>query len=507
MNNRSILETITGKIFSAINRNRLPVFSSLFTGFAAYMFCFTNKLETMDDLAGMYGQGATLSSGRWGLDILKYFMPNFSFPWLNGLLSLLLITISICFVIEIFEIRSRVLQIVLPAVLISFPSQICTYGYMFTTVQYAYALFSAIFGVFLLTRGKSGINVLCSALCFVFTMSIYQAFIAVAASYLVVYVIFLVIEDSESEKRIVRKGLGFVGILAVSMIAYYGITILIQRILGTDFNEYGKSTLNGISDIFFGIRVAYTSFFGFFIKGYYDLMPTVFSRIIHIVIAVLVLLLIVVYVLSKQDRAIRRGKVRILLICFLLLPPAVNCLRIISSLTHNLMLFSVTAVYVLAAVVVQHAAESGKIISGIKDTVCLGIAVIVCVNVLYANGVYFKMYMQEKQAESFYTGIVSALMKEKGFQSDSRVAFVGSNDVLYPIPMINTDNLVGIREGIVGTYSQQEFLRTFLGLQLNVCGNDVTDFLREDERVLAMPSYPYYGCIQELDGIYVVKLG
>lgn len=507
MNNSSALETITEKILSAIQRNKLPVLSSLFTGFAAYMFCFTNKLETMDDLAGMYGQGATLSSGRWGLDILKYFMPNFSLPWLNGLLSLLLITISICFVLEIFKIRSRVLQIVLPAVLISFPSQICTYGYMFTTAQYAFALFSAIVGVFLLSRGRSWTDFLCSAFCFVLTMSIYQAYIAVAASYLVVYVIFLVIEDSKSEKTIVRTGLGFVGILAASMIAYYGVTILIQRIQGIGFNEYGKSTLNGISDILFGIRVAYTSFLGFFIKGYYDLIPNVFSRIVHIVIAVLVLSLIAFSVLSVRDRTKRGGKVRILLVCFLLLPPAVNCLRIISDLTHNLMLFSVTAVYVLAAAVVQHAADSRKMISGIRDTVCLGMAAVVCVNVLYANGVYFKMDMQEKQAESFYTGVVSALMKEEGFQPDSQVAFVGSNDVLFPIPMINTDNLVGIREGIVGTYSQQEFLRTFLGLQLNICGSDVTDSLREDERVLAMPSYPYYGCIRELDGIYVVKLG
>ena len=508
MNHTSYLEKLTDRLLSQLSEKKLVILSALVSGLMAYLFCFVNKLETMDDLAGMYGQAATLSSGRWGLDLLTYFTPNFSLPWLNGILSLLLIILALCFVTDLFEIRSKVLQIVLPSVMIVFPSQVCTYGYMFTTVQYAVALLSAVCGAYVLARKKTWGGMILSAVLFIFTMSIYQPFIAAAASYLVVYVIFLVLKNEKTSRDILRTGISFICVLAASMIVYYGITAVLQRIQGVEMNEYGKNSLSGISELMFGLRVAYTSFFGYFLKGYYDLVPTVFSRILHAGIAAVILFLLVLHLLSAEDKGENRKKLLIVLVCLLILPPAVNCIRIITTMTHNLMLFSVTSVYVLAAAVIQHASVPKEKFAGIlKDFASLGMALIVGINILFANGVYFKMYMQEKQAESFYTGVISALMQENNFKKDSPVAFVGSNDVLFPIPMVNTDNLVGIREGIVGTYSQEEFLRTFLGVRLNICDDDITNSLKADERVVSMPSYPYYGCVQELDGVFVVKLG
>jgi len=509
MNNTTLLERITDRALLAVSRKKLAILSALATGLAAYLFCFVNKLETMDDLAGMYGQGATLSSGRWGLDLLKYLTPNFSLPWLNGLVSLVLITISICLVIEIFEIRSKVLQILLPGLMITFPSQVCTYGYMFTVVQYAIALFLSVGGVFVLTHGRGWGSWLLAGLFFILTMSIYQPFISVAASYLVVYVLFLVLKNEKGSKTVVQTGLRFICVLVLSLVAYYGITLVIQKIQRIGLNEYGGSTLNGIGDVLFGIRVAYTSFLGYFLKGYYDLVPTGLSRVIHVVVALLVLALLIFHLASMPKESERRKKILIVMVCFFLLPPAVNCIRIISTLTHNLMLFGVTCVYVLTAVVIQHTTLPGKekVQAAAKDLVCLGMVFLIGINVLYANGVYFKMYMQEKQAESFYTAVASGLMQEENYKPGSPVAILGTSDNLFPIPMIDADNLAGIREGIIGTYSQDEFLRTFLGLRLNLCGSDVTDALKEDIRVTAMPSYPYHGCIQELDGIFIVKLG
>lgn len=509
MQTQSYLEKKISVFASIMKELRIPFLSALAAGFAAYMFCFVNKLEIMDDLACMFGQGATLSSGRWGLDIIKYFTPSVSLPWLNGILSLLLISLAACLVIKIFEIRNMLLRILLPAVLATFPSQTCTFAYMFTTVQYALSLLLAVSSVYLLAEGRDIKHIVSGCAVLVLAMGIYQPYVATAAAYLVVYVIFLAVKARMSEKKILRKGVHFLGCLVTSLAVYYGITVAVQKLCGTGMNEYGGSTLNGIGDVLFGIRVAYTSFLGYFLKGYYDLVPTAFSKFVHIVCGAAVIAILAVHFFSMDDRKKRRNLILIVLLCMVLLPPAVNAVRIISSMTHNLMLFSVTSVYVLAAVATDNCLRgtASKIPLVAGDFISVCIAAVICTNVYFANTVYFQMFMKVEQAESFYTSAISEIMRDGDFCENSKIAFVGSNDILYEFPMIETDSLSGIREGIVGTYSQREFVRCFLGLDLNICGWDDTDILAEDSRVADMPSYPYHGCIQKIDDYYVVKLG
>mgnify|MGYP003295413253 CR=1 FL=1 len=34
--------------------------------------------------------------GRWGLDILEYIFPNYSMPWIYGIITITLMAVSIC---------------------------------------------------------------------------------------------------------------------------------------------------------------------------------------------------------------------------------------------------------------------------------------------------------------------------------------------------------------------------------------------------------------------------
>lgn len=505
----SLLERLAAALIGAAAELRLPALSALLSGLAAYLFCFTNKLEIMDDLSCMYGQGAGLSSGRWGLDLAEYFMPTFSTPWLNGLISLLLITAAICVVIRMFDIRSRILQILLPALLMTFPTQTCTFGYMFTAPQYALALLLAIGGSLLISSAGTERKIsLPGCLLMILSLSIYQPYIAVAASYLVVFLIARLLKGGASVKELVRSGLLFVAELAGSMLVYYGVTAVIQKLCGAGLNGYAEGNLTGLSGVLFGIRVAYTSFIGYFYKGYYDLVANPASKVAHIVVAVLVLGAAILRIL-RVEKEEKCKKLLLLFVCLFLLPPAVNCIRIISSLYHNLMIYSFTSVYLLAAAVIEICSPSLRENAGKlwRDSVYFCMLIAAACNIYFSNCIYYKMYLQLEQAESFYTAVIADLMRDEEFDADSRVAFIGKNDVLFDIPMIYTGNLTGIRDGIVGTYSQDEFIRSFLGVTLDVCGWDVTDVLKTDPRVEEMPPYPYYGSIRKIDGIYVVRLG
>lgn len=513
MKNESCMEKLTRKFLAIAGELRLPAIAAILSGLAAYMFCFVNKLEIMDDIGGMFGQGASLSSGRWGLDLAKYFMPTFSVPWLNGIISLLLITAAICIVIRMFSVRNTLLQILIPALLMTFPTQTCTFGYMFTAPQYALGLLLAVgaAGLFSLSVKRKSPSIREAAeggVLLILSLSIYQPYVAVTASYLVVYVICITLKGERSAKETLRCGFLLAGEIIGSMLLYYAITAVIQKLWGVGMNGYAEGNLNGVADVLFGIRVAYTSFIGYFYKGYYDIASNPGSMAAHILVAVLIVSAMFLHVVSGRKE--EKGKrMMILILCLFLLPPAVNSIRIISSLFHNLMLFSFTSVYILAASVLEICGETfqKKISLLWKDAVYICMIVVAACNIYFSNCIYYKMYLQLEQAESFYTAVISSLMQDKNFTGDTPVAFIGDNDVLYEIPMIYTGNLAGIREGIVGTYSQGEFIKTFLGVDLNVCGWDVTDILETDSRVIEMPPYPAYGSIRNLDGIYVVRLG
>ena len=104
--------TTTGK---AAARYALPAASCLVSGLAAYLFVFTNKLVNLDEIAGLFSKGESISSGRWALALTSYIFPDLSMPWFNGMLSLLLLTAAVCLIIRIFELESPLITALLSA--------------------------------------------------------------------------------------------------------------------------------------------------------------------------------------------------------------------------------------------------------------------------------------------------------------------------------------------------------------------------------------------------------
>ena len=70
-------------LFAGIRDYLLPFFSTIVFGLIAHAFMLTNKIC----FAGDAGGGDTIVSGRFGLALTSYIMPDISMPWLNGMLS------------------------------------------------------------------------------------------------------------------------------------------------------------------------------------------------------------------------------------------------------------------------------------------------------------------------------------------------------------------------------------------------------------------------------------
>ena len=190
--------TTTGK---AAARYALPAASCLVSGLAAYLFVLTNKLVNLDEIAGLFSKGESISSGRWALALTSYIFPDLSMPWFNGILSLLLITA------------------LLSALLIVFPSQIVTFAYMFTCAPYALAVLLAVASVYFTLCASGWRRWAGSVISLCLSLGIYQANLSVAASLYVVYLIKRLIGNEWDVRRIVRCGLGCLAALAGALAA------------------------------------------------------------------------------------------------------------------------------------------------------------------------------------------------------------------------------------------------------------------------------------------------
>ena len=84
-------------------RYRIPLISTIVLGLLAHGFAFTNKYINHDEIYNLFGKGATIDSGRWGLGIMDSIFPNYSMPWIYGILTVVLIAVSACVMIHVFS--------------------------------------------------------------------------------------------------------------------------------------------------------------------------------------------------------------------------------------------------------------------------------------------------------------------------------------------------------------------------------------------------------------------
>ena len=90
------------------NSARITLRAAILTGLASHLFALTNVLQNHDNIAVLNGYGAGVTSGRWFLNILGDFIGrvwgNYNLPFFNGLLCILLLSVSAAVIIERFHI-------------------------------------------------------------------------------------------------------------------------------------------------------------------------------------------------------------------------------------------------------------------------------------------------------------------------------------------------------------------------------------------------------------------
>ncbi len=500
---------------------RWPLVAALVAGFLAHFSAFSDKLINFDDVFYLFGKGASADSGRWGLDLLSFLFPNFSMPWLYGVITLVLFALSGCVMLRILDIRSKPLQILLMCLLVTYPSLTSLYTFMFTSSSYGLAFFLAVLSVYQILFKTSWKRLLAIPM-LIFSLSVYQPYLAVSASLLVIYLIGQILSKDIESRKLWMLGLSYVAFLVVSSALYYLSVHVVFALFHVQFNDYANGNLAlDVKTLFSRLIDAYYTFVYFFTRGYEGVLNTPWLRILHM----LLLCLSGIHLLLRffQRPCISKGI--LLLVCIVLFPLSINCIYLIAvpeSIT-TLVVHSFVNIYFLLPVIFGDCPSDlscqrkgvvfGKlpINAGLRIiSLCLLITVIS--NVYLANEVYLKMFLSYENTYAFYSTLSAEIVNNPNFDEHTKIAIIGHPQESPTLNSVEkeeefkTVTITGSYGMRITSYSKEQFVKYYIGLNITFADKNQTKELSQTDSFAAMANYPYYGSIQKIEDCLVVKL-
>ena len=516
MDELTLIERIYKLVILWWKRNHIPFISSLVGGLLAYTYAFTNKFVNHDEIVNLFGKGATYDSGRWGLNIISYIFPNYSLPWLYGIISVILIAISACIIVKIFEINSSVLQIGLATMIMVFPSLTGTFTFMFTSSAYAMSFLLAVLAVYFFENGIKSERkqvVVFSLLFMVLSLSIYQAYLSLVLSLFVILCMKRVLNDDSSFMEVLIQGVRYILWVMIAVAIYYGLTQIVLRCLNTGFNGYADAYLHSEETLRIKFVNAYFGFFRELFQSAYVLIPNLFSRVLHIVLFVLMGLESTIWLI--KSKGIEKKILYIFL--WIVLPLCINCMFVItdSSAVHTLVLYGFVSIYVLSVTIhteTEKLISNRKIRAMGKDTIIMVFILSCCINIFVANKAYLKLNLAYENMYSFYTSLVSQIKSTPGFTEESKIAILGNTDNnVYNLDEFSSiDELAGIAKfnGVnVYNSTKQRFIKYYLGFDVEFASEEELEMLSSNPNVVTMEKYPYYGSVKAIDNYVVINFG
>lgn len=497
-------------------KNRVPLISSIIIGLLSHMFVLTNKLINDDELFYLFGKGATIGSGRWGLLLISPAFPDISMPWIYGILSIILVSLVTCLIIRIFSIETKLLQIVLSGLIISFPVLTSTFSYMFTSIYYIVSLFFSVLAVYLLcipTCHKLFWSLTALILSVVST-GIYQPYISVSASLLVIFLIKELLHLQSDEKKIFQKGLFYIGFLVLSLGCYWVFSKLIWTVTNIDMNSYSQEAVTfSITTIIQNIKTAYQ----YFIKHLFQMEEGIVQPMLSTGIHIFCFLIAGFELALWGYRTKRLSKVMLMVFLIIILPLAINCMYVFiePGHIHTLVLFSFFSIYILFFVLIEDALLNIKkknLLSTLRflcmDLIILCLSLVILFNVYSANEFYLNLHLRYENFYAFSTSVFSQLQSQPGYTQDTPVAIIGHYTVpdFYKKHFVRSNRIKGSVNATPSCYSKYEMFHYYIGHELTLVDEEDEQMISQTPEFAAMPSYPANGYMKMIGDTMVIKL-
>lgn len=500
--------------------------SSLILGWIVHFYALTNKLTNWDDLNCItnFGQGDNL--GRW---MLKYIHPLggiYSVPAVHGFLFIFFMSLSACLIMELLHLKSTTSAILIPAVLMTFPSAVSTMSFGFMSHTSAMAICMVCLGVYLLFRYKYGF-IPCSILLLCATGT-YQSYICFGITLILLGLLTQLLRREADFQQTVKKGILCVVVLGVTVLVYIKLCHVIYPAMEEEtYGGFGQMGQIEISQIPKLVGRCYKRFLEYFLWKPFAFVTKTAQKTNIVSFCLAVGLFIYVLIKKKFHKNVLELLLAIVLFVFLPLGAAFIYLMAPDAPFSMLMLYAYALVYVFVLALLEYAvkewetADFSQVWKKGGAWVCI-LATVGTVftssycDYLLTNRAYFRVDVSMRRVTSYFNRIIAFAEDTEGFKAGDRLTILGNfyykdNPSSVELEAFDQEPLrtldgVALENGLITAGSRDNFVYYYCGYDLADLSSGEKEEIMKSEEYKAMPVYPEQGSVKKIGDVWVVKL-
>lgn len=509
-----------------MRHTKICFITGLIVGWITHFYMLTHKLVNWDDANNMSAYGSGDYLGRW---FLKYIHPIggvHSIPAVHGFLFILLIALSACLILEIVGIKSVTGAVLVPVVLVTFPSVASTMTFMFMAHTSGIGIFMVCLAVFLMRRYRYG-SVPCGVL-LIFVLGTYQSYISFAITLMLMGMIGDLINNDKEFKEVFKEGVLCVVVLGVSVALYMWLSHVIYPNLDNEtYGGVGNMGQIELSQMPILIARCYKRFLEFFIWKPFAFM-TGTKQVANICVCLLIAVLFITLVIKKKIYKDVLRLALLLVVCGFVPLAAAFIYFMAPEVDYSmLMLYPYALIYVLALALLEYCLrEWGSALSMdvVKKYACYIIAIVTIAAVslscytdyLLTNKAYLRTDLATQRVSSYFNRVIAYAESTEGFAAGDEITILGEfyykdNPSSVEIDVIDAEDLrtldgVALENGLITSGVRDNFIKLFVGYQTARLSDEEKKEIMETDAYKAMPVYPSQGSVEKINGVWVVKM-
>lgn len=488
-----------------------------------HMYCLTNQLVNhdyqlvSDGIGGMNNDGGGLSSGRFLLSAVNSLSSRYTVPWFTGLLCAVYFALSMVFVTALFEVRHKFSAVLISFAVASFPTAASTLAYMYTADSYFFTMLLSCMGAFLTCRYRFGW--ISGAVLFAVGLGIYQAYFPLAASLMVMWLIFRFLGRQYPLKNIVLDCARCLGSLLFALCIYKIVLDILLELTDTQLSSYlGISSMWYISRWELADRILTAIRYTVLQYKVHPYYPDVTHSIYLVLLCASMVLEIIVII--KNKIFMKATQLVLLIVLNFVFILSCSLIWVMSGSVHTLMVYPVVLPIVAAVIFLDKTeyALRPDAETALKRILCVVLLLCILflgsVGTLVANKGYIRMDSVFKNAYAFAIKLSSRIEMADGYEPGMPVMFVGElNEESRPIQNMEMheefSSFAGIdtEHGFMHSKILSPFFSIFLGDSIPKADERQMATVRSETDFSEMKVYPHRDSVKVVEGVVVVKLG
>lgn len=505
------------KALKKLNKYILPewkvcFFAALLVGFLAHLYKITNWLPNWDSLVFRYDSQNMIALGRWFLPVASAFSSFYDLSFLNGVLAIIFYGLGAVCILKVLKIKSKITAGLIGAVIVSFPTVTSVMMYNYVADGYAISFFLASLAAVFMTNEKP--RYIVSAILITLSMGIYQAYITVTITLVLLSLIDKAVFNSASFALVFKKALCMLLSGVCGALLYSVILKVILSVCSVEILDYqGASQALSLSNI--NLPASLYIIKETFIGCFFDLSNGI--NVFVVLNGFILLFTVFYYVKSIVTNKLYKKPANLFAVILLtvLLPLGAGALAFVNPSVdyHNLMLMGYSVFYLLFLMLYERGTE--KHIAIKKWIVLMTAVVIVACQVVIANVSYHKAQMAYEKSFGVLIRIADRIEQTEGTEDCDRLLVIGAldNSDAYSVKLFF--DMTGITDGYIiraddETVGQSVFtssLNDYCGKNYGFVSGDEKRQITQRDDIKAMENWPSKRCVKIVDDIVVIKLG